>query len=253
VDKYTTICNILQAGVAALETIDSPNPEDTPKNIISLIKIISHKLTTIEHKQDTKTIENRLEHLNQKIDHLTKTLIPPNQNHNIIVPQHRKPLSHTTHTTSRKQPNPQNPLARHHPSRLTIILNSPPPINEHNNSARILMNVNNTLALSKVDIHIAGVTWSLAGNCILLTREGHLATDLKPHAMSISHFLTEHPIPIKDISKDKPWPRIIIDGVDTGISTWDENPSLHPMTHILNTLHADNPWFANIKLKEEPR
>jgi hypothetical protein len=24
------------------------------------------------------------------------------------------------------------------------------------------------------------------------------------------------------------------------------------MMHILNTLHADNPWFANIRLKEEP-
>jgi hypothetical protein len=25
------------------------------------------------------------------------------------------------------------------------------------------------------------------------------------------------------------------------------------MTHILNTLYADNPWFENIKLKEQPR
>jgi hypothetical protein len=37
-----------------------------------------------------------------------------------------------------------------------------------------------------------------------------------------------------------------------GISTWDENPSPHPITHILNTLHADNPWFANIKIKKNP-
>jgi hypothetical protein len=156
-------------------------------------------------------------------------------------------------TTSRKQLNPQNPLARHHPSRLTIIFSSPPPINEHNDSARILTNVNNSLALTKLDIHIAGVTWSLAGNCILLTRKGHLATDLKPHTMSISYFLIKHPIPIKDISDDKPWPQIIVDGVDTGIPTWDGNPSPHPMTYILNTLYADNPWFTNIKLKEEPR
>jgi hypothetical protein len=44
-DKYTTIQNILQAGVAALETIDNPNTENTPKDVISLIKFISHKLT----------------------------------------------------------------------------------------------------------------------------------------------------------------------------------------------------------------
>jgi hypothetical protein len=25
------------------------------------------------------------------------------------------------------------------------------------------------------------------------------------------------------------------------------------MLYILNTLYADNPWFANIKLKEQPR
>jgi hypothetical protein len=89
---------------------------------------------------------------------------------------------------------------------LTIIFISPPPINKHIESARILTNVNNTLALTKKNVHIAGVTWSLAGNCILLTREGHLASDLKTHAMSIFHFLTKHPIPIKDISEDKPWP-----------------------------------------------
>jgi hypothetical protein len=71
--------------------------------------------------------------------------------------------------------------------------------------------------------------------------------------MSITQFLTKHPIPIKDISEDKPWPRIVIDGVDTGIFTWDENPSPHLIAHILNTLHTDNPWFANIKIKEEPR
>jgi hypothetical protein len=91
-DKYTTIHNILQVGVAALETIENPNLEDTPKDVISLIKFISHKPTTIEHKQDVKTIENCLEHLN----HLTKTLIPPDQNHNVIIPQHRKHLPHTT-------------------------------------------------------------------------------------------------------------------------------------------------------------
>jgi hypothetical protein len=252
-DKYTTIRNILQAGVTALETIENPKPEDTPKDVISLIKLISHKLTITEHKQDARTIENHLEHLNQKIDHLTKTLLPPYQNQNAAISQQCKQTPHTTHTTPRKQPNPQNPLARHHPSRLTIIFESPPPTNKRNNSARIFTNVNNSLALAKLEVRIAGVTWSLAGNCILLTREGHLATNLKPHAMSITHFLTKNPIPIKDINEDKLWPRIVIDGVDTGISTWDKNPSPHPMTHILSTLHADNPWFTNIKLKEQPR
>jgi hypothetical protein len=110
-DKYTTICNILQAGATAFEMLDIPNPEDTLKDIISLIKFISHKLITIEHKQDTKTFEQCLDHLSQKIDHLTKTLLPLDQNYKIIVPQHCKPPSHTTHTTSKKQPNPQNPLA----------------------------------------------------------------------------------------------------------------------------------------------
>jgi hypothetical protein len=67
VDKYTTIHNILQVGVAALETIDNPNPENAPKDVISLIKFISHKLTNNKHNQETKTIKNHLEHLNQKL------------------------------------------------------------------------------------------------------------------------------------------------------------------------------------------
>jgi hypothetical protein len=206
IDKYSTIRNILQAGVGALETIENPKPEDTPKDVIALINLLSHKLTITKHNQDVKTIENHLELLNYKIDNLTKTITPPNHNQNVAIPQHRKNLPHTTHNTTRKQTIPQSPLARHHPSMLTIIFNSPPPINKRNESARILTNVNNSLALDKIDIHIAGITWSLAGNCILLTCEGHSATDLKPHARSISHFLTKNPIPIKDINEDKPWP-----------------------------------------------
>jgi hypothetical protein len=193
-------------GVAAMETIENLKPEDTPKDVTALVKILSHKLTTTELKQDTKTIVNQIEHLNQKIDHLTKTLTNPNQIQNAAIHQHRKHLPHSTHNTPRKQQNPQNPLARHHHSRLTIIFKSPPPISERNESARILMNVNNSLTLSKLDVRIAGVSWSLAGNCILLTREGHSATDLKPHALPISHFLTKNPSIIKDISEDKPWP-----------------------------------------------
>jgi hypothetical protein len=111
IDKYTTIHNILQAGVAALETIENPKLEDIPKDIIALIKLLSHKLTITEHNQDVKTIENHLELLNQNIDNLTKTITPLNHNQNDAIPQHRKHLPHTMHNTTRKQPNPPNPLA----------------------------------------------------------------------------------------------------------------------------------------------
>jgi hypothetical protein len=120
-DKYTTICNSLQAGAVALETLDNPNLEETPKDIISLIEFIYHKLITIEHKQDMKTFEHCLDHLSQKIESLTKAPMPPDQNYKVIIPQPRKSPSHTTHTTSKRQPNPSNPLAHHHPSRLIII------------------------------------------------------------------------------------------------------------------------------------
>jgi hypothetical protein len=86
-------------------------------------------------------------------------------------------------------------------------------------------NVNNTLTLAKTDIRITGITWSLTGNCILMVREGHTATDLKPYAESITYLLTKKTQQIKTVNKDKPWPHIVIDGVDTGIQTWDENPS----------------------------
>jgi hypothetical protein len=159
-DKYSTIHNILQAGVVALETIENPKLEDTPKDVIALINLLSHKLTITEHNQDVKTIENHLELLNRKIDNLTKTITPPIHNQNAAIPQHRKNLPHTTHNSTRKQTIPQNPLTQHHPSRLTIIFNSPPPINERNDSARILTNVNNSLALDKIDVRIAGITWN---------------------------------------------------------------------------------------------
>jgi hypothetical protein len=83
--------------------------------------------------------------------------------------------------------------------------------------------------------------------------KGHTATDLKPYAESIAYLLTKKTQQIKVVNKDKPWPCIVIDGVDTGIQTWDDNPSPYSMEHILNTLKTDNPWLTDIKLKEEPR
>jgi hypothetical protein len=116
-DKYTTICNILQTGVTAMETIENPKPEDTPKDVTALIKLLSHKLTITEHKQDAKTIENQLEHLNQKIDHLTKTLTTLNRIQNAAIHQHHKHLSHTTNTCH----TPQTPVTHHkqHPQKTT--------------------------------------------------------------------------------------------------------------------------------------
>jgi hypothetical protein len=83
--------------------------------------------------------------------------------------------------------------------------------------------------------------------------EGHTATDLKLQTESITHLLTKKSQQIKSINEDKPWPCIVIDSVDTGIQTWDDNPSPYSMNHILTTLKTDNPWLTDIKLKEEPR
>jgi hypothetical protein len=104
-----------------------------------------------------------------------------------------------------------------------------------------------------MDIRIAGITWSLTGNCILMVREGHTATDLNPHAESVAHLLMKKAQQIKSINEDKPWPCIVIDSIDTGIQTWDENLSPYSMNHILTTLKTDNPSLTDIKLKEEPR
>jgi hypothetical protein len=86
-----------------------------------------------------------------------------------------------------------------------------------------------------------------------MVHKGHTATDLKPYAESIGHLLTNKTQQIKTVNEDKPWPCIVIDSVDTGIQTWDNNPSPYSMEHILNTLKTDNPWFTDLKLKEEPR
>jgi hypothetical protein len=59
-----------------------------------------------------------------------------------------------------------------------------------------------------------------------MVHEGHTATDLKPHTESITHLLTKKAQQIKTINEDKPWPCIMIDGVDTGIQTWDDNLSV---------------------------
>jgi hypothetical protein len=108
-DKYAKICNILQAGATALETTDISDPEETPKNIISLINLISQKLTTINPLQDIKTIKKHLDTLSQKIESLTKALAPPDVDYKIINPQpYKNPSQSTTATTKRQHPNTQN-------------------------------------------------------------------------------------------------------------------------------------------------
>jgi hypothetical protein len=67
---------------------------------------------------------------------------------------------------------------------------------------------------------------------------------------SIAHLLTKKMQQIKSVNEDKPWPHIVIDGVDMGIQTWDDNPSPYSMAHIINTLKTDNPWFCKGNLTD---
>jgi hypothetical protein len=248
-DKYITLHTILQVGVVALDNLDIINQEEIPKDVT--FQIIFKKLIITTPIHNTKTIEDQLDNLSQKIE--TLTFPPPPSIHRTYNPQPPKTQQTTTLTNRKHYPNTQNPLARHHPSQLTFIFKSPPLINDQNESTQITNNINNTLALAKSNIKISGITWSLTGNCILMVHEGHTATNLKPYAESITHLLTKKTQQIKTVNEDKPWPRVVIDGVDMGIQTWDDNPSPYSIEHILNMLKTDNPWFTDIKLKEEPR
>jgi hypothetical protein len=171
--------------------LDVTDQEEIPKDITNLLHTISKKLIITTPIHNTKTIEDRLDNLSQKIETLTKNIPHPPLTHKTYNPQTPKSQQTTTTTGKKHQPNTQNPLAQHHPSRLTFVFDSPPLIKDRHESAHITNNVNNTLALAKTDIRITGITSSLTGNCILMVCEGHTATDLKPYAESIAHLLTK--------------------------------------------------------------
>jgi hypothetical protein len=73
-DKYTTLCIIFQAGVAALDNLDITNQEEIPKDVISLIHTISQKLINYTLIHNTKTIDDQIDNLSQKIETLTKAI-----------------------------------------------------------------------------------------------------------------------------------------------------------------------------------
>jgi hypothetical protein len=75
-DKYITLCTILQAGVVVLDNLDITNQEEIPKD---LIHIIFKKLIITTPVHNTKTIEDQLDNLSQKIETVkgtTKNLSP---------------------------------------------------------------------------------------------------------------------------------------------------------------------------------
>jgi hypothetical protein len=107
---------------------------------------------------------------------------------------------------------------------------------------------------------IAGVSWSARGNCILLTRGNTSAQEIlpliQPFQTELETALTTTTCPIKQICEDKPWSRIVLDGIDTHHGAWlpyDGPDRLITGDEILNELWEHNPCLEGVILRETPR
>jgi hypothetical protein len=114
----------------ALDNLDITDQEEIPKDITALLHTISKKLIITTPIHNTKTIEDRLDNLSQKIETLTKNILHLPPIHKTYNPQTPKTQQTTTATGKKTPARTQNPLAQHHPSRLTFIFDSPPLIKD---------------------------------------------------------------------------------------------------------------------------
>jgi hypothetical protein len=91
--------------------LDVTDQEETPKNVTTLLHNISKILIITTPIHNTKTIEDRLDNLSQKIEMLTKNISHLPLTHKTYNPQTLKTQQTTIVTGKKHQPSTQNPLA----------------------------------------------------------------------------------------------------------------------------------------------
>lgn len=149
----------------------------------------------------------------------------------------------TTTTPNPKPTTPTNPTKSHHPTCLIILIDPPMLEDEQEDPETIVGKINHKLEQHQAtkDLRIVAAKYNKKGNLVLHTREDRTAEDL---LANMSKF-------IREIGKgrkltalvDRPWYKIQVDGLSTGVMTYDGKRNFHDSERIHQELTTCNPGY----------
>lgn len=143
-------------------------------------------------------------------------------------------------------------MHRHHQSRFIVRFDSPKPkASERNTEKAAKDSINAKLrAAGETKVSVSAIIWNRLDNCIVLSRTDEDAALFQRHSELIAKELTTSNDRTFVAHPDRPWQRVVLDGVATGHDFLENTAVTTPMDEIIDELRDDNPAFRNIELKD---
>ncbi|KAI5899138.1 uncharacterized protein SCHCODRAFT_01048102, partial [Schizophyllum commune H4-8] len=277
--------NMVSSALASASEQDTPLPE-IPKSLSSAVTQIANicspwtsiyrtlgaqhqmmnngfetvvKLTREARKEATSQArknEERLDRLERALDDIKNKPLPPTpqpQSHAASTPPPPTTQSKTRKAATTPKAPSNNTLEADHPSRLALEIRPGGLPKEKRMDELALRDRINSVLRDIVDpakVQVAGTKWNPQGNCIVVTRQDQLASDLIEHVPKFAELVGQGMEVIPRLTAK--WRRLMIHDVRTGL--FDEfMPGLHTPDQIKSEL-LSNPVFSTLKsLAEEPR
>ncbi|KAL1700382.1 hypothetical protein EV121DRAFT_283435 [Schizophyllum commune] len=217
------------------------------------------KLTREAKKEATvqaRKTEERLARLERALDDIKNKPLPPTphpQPHATSTPAPPTTQSKTRKAATAPKAPSNNTLEANHPSRLALEIRPGGLPKEKRMDELTLRDRINSVLRDIVDpakVQVAGTKWNPQGNCIVVTRQDQLASDLIEHVPKFAELVGQGMEVIPRLTEK--WRRLMVHDVRTGL--FDEfMPGLHTPGQVKSEL-LSNPVFSTLKsLTEEPR
>ncbi|KAG2748257.1 hypothetical protein P692DRAFT_201866437 [Suillus brevipes Sb2] len=231
--------NMCIAAQRIAQAILPPKPVETPRNNPDDIMPILNQL--VKDVQELRQ-GNKLE---TSQDSRTQIANGP-----IITPT-PKTKTNSTKITEQENRRRNNPLTRHHPSRLILHIETPPDPTQRQKDRGLVEAINERLKeVTKVTVN--GVKWNTKGNCIVITHPDYTADDLLPFKDAFADLIVGNSN--YSAAPDKEWFRVLLNSVDTGKSDAEDVMEFEPRTgaEVIYEMKTNNPSVRNINFKTEP-
>ncbi|KAG2159084.1 Endonuclease/exonuclease/phosphatase, partial [Suillus bovinus] len=158
---------------------------------------------------------------------------------------------HPTKITEQESRRRNNPLTRHHPSRLILHIETPPDPTQRQKDRGLVEAINERLKeVTKVTVN--GIKWNNKGNCIVITHPDYTADDLLPFKDAFADLVVGNSN--YSATPDKEWFRVLLNSVDTGKSDAEDMMEFEPRTgaEVIYEMKTNNPSVRSINFKAEP-
>lgn len=209
------------------QSTPTPNDERDPK-IYAILESISERLQTIENTTTTTKSTSYAAAAGKAVNQSKPT-----------------PKNIGPHPDFKPIPSPSQ---RHHPARLVIQATTPMDPSHRLTVLATRDKINEALdgTGAPKPLRVVAVRWNEKGNCIVMVQDDQRAADLMPYVDSFAHLVCG--TSAWTAVPDQAWTRVLVHGVDTGMSDSDMNDTPDNSTELHEELVRSNPWLANVKL-----